>query len=122
MIKTTGKSKESLRFLIDLKEMKSKTYVATVLGFKVEAAIFWGGGGGGGGRERGIVYFVCFTALWNGSEVSSRTSTNQNVLKISLQFTCPWKIEKCQFPVKSILESSNLAHYPLVKNAKMTQE
>ena len=114
MIKTTGKSKESLRFLIDLKEMKSKTYVATVLGFKVEAAIFFLGGG--------IVYFVCFTALWNGSEVSSRTSTNQNVLKISLQFTCPWKIEKCQFPVKSILESSNLAHYPLVKNAKMTQE
>ena len=98
MIKTTGQSKESLRFLIDLKEMKSKTYVATVLGFKVEAAIFLGGGGGG--RERGIVYFVCFTALWNGSEVSSRTSTNQNVLKISLQFTCPWKIEKCQFSSK----------------------
>lgn len=58
MTKITGKSKESLIFLIDLKEMKSKTYVATVLSFKVEAAIFLGGGGGG--RERGIVYIVCF--------------------------------------------------------------
>lgn len=61
-----GKSKESLRFVIDLKEMKSKTYVATVLGFKVKVLIFvFGGGGGGRGgeRERGIVYFVCFTAL-----------------------------------------------------------
>ena len=64
----------------------------------MEAAIL--GGGGGGGRERGIVYSLCFTALWNGSEVSSRTSTNQNLLKISLQFTCPWKIEKCQFSSK----------------------
>ena len=41
--------------------MKSKTYVATVLGFKVEAAIFLAGVWWG--RERGIVYFVCFTAL-----------------------------------------------------------
>ena len=101
MTKITGKSKESLRFLIDLKEMKSKTYVATVLSFKVEAAIFLGGGGGGGGGEKGAlsILFV-FTALWIGSEVSSRTSTNQNLLKISLQFTCPWKIEKCQFSSK----------------------
>ena len=43
-----GKSKESLRFVIDLKEMKSKTYVATVLGFKVKVLIFVFGGGGGG--------------------------------------------------------------------------
>ena len=88
-----------MRFLKDLKEIKSKTYVATVLGFKVEAAIFFGGGGVGG-RERGIVYFVCLTALWNGSEVSSLISANQNLLKISLKFACPWKIEKCQFSSK----------------------
>ena len=62
MIKTTGKSKESLRFLIDLKEMKSKTYVATVLGFKVEAAIFFGGGEGGRARKGHCLFclFYCF--------------------------------------------------------------
>ena len=75
MIKTTGKSKESLRFLIDLKEMKSKTYVATVLGFKVEAAIFFGGGGGVGG-EKGALS-ILFVLLLCGTEVKSRLAHRQ---------------------------------------------
>ena len=74
MIKTTGKSKESLRFLIDLKEMKSKTYVATVLGFKVEAAIFCGGVGVGG--EKGALS-ILFVLLLCGTEVKSRLAHRQ---------------------------------------------
>ena len=73
MIKTTGQSKESLRFLIDLKEMKSKTYVATVLGFKVEAAIFFGGGVGG---EKGALS-ILFVLLLCGTEVKSRLAHRQ---------------------------------------------
>ena len=75
MIKTTRKSKESLRFLIDLKEMKSKTYVATVLGFKVEAAIFLGGGVGVGG-EKGALS-ILFVLLLCGTEVKSRLAHRQ---------------------------------------------
>ena len=117
LIKITGKSKESLRFLTEVKEMKNKTYVATVLGFKVEATIFSGGGGVGG--EKGalsILFLFCF--------VKSRLSYRQ--IKIYSKFLLNWhahgKSKKVNFPVKSILESSNLAHYPLVKNKKMTQE
>ena len=57
-----GKSKESLRFVIDLKEMKSKTYVATVLGFKVKVLIFVFGGGGweGWGARKGHCLFCLF--------------------------------------------------------------
>lgn len=120
MIKITGKSKESLRFLIDLKEMKSKTYVATVLSFKVEAAIFLGGGVGG---EKGALS-ILFVLLLCGSEVKSRLAHRQ--IKIYSKFLfnshAHGKSRNVNFPVTSILESSNLAHYPSVKNAKMTQE
>ena len=71
-----GKSKESLRFVIDLKEMKSKTYVATVLGFKVKVLIFvfWGGGGVGGvGGEKGALS-ILFVLLLCRTEVQSRLS------------------------------------------------
>ena len=80
MTKITGKSKESLRFLIDLKEMKSKTYVATVLSFKVEAAIFLGGGGGA--RKGHCLY--CLFLLLCGSEVKSRLAHRQ--IKIYSKF------------------------------------
>lgn len=70
-----GKSKESLRFVIDLKEMKSKTYVATVLGFKVKVLIFvFGGGGVGGvGGEKGALS-ILFVLLLCRTEVQSRLS------------------------------------------------
>lgn len=70
-----GKSKESLRFVIDLKEMKSKTYVATVLGFKVKVLIFvFGGGGVGGvGSEKGALS-ILFVLLLCRTEVQSRLS------------------------------------------------
>lgn len=74
LIKIKGKSKESLRFVIDLKEMKSKTYVATVLGFKVKVLIFfWGEGRGGGGVEKGALS-ILFVLLLCGTEVQSRLS------------------------------------------------
>lgn len=123
MTKITGKSKESLRFLIDLKEMKSKTYVATVLSFKVEAAIFLGGGEGGWGARKGHCLYCLFLLLC-GSEVKSRLAHRQ--IKIYSKFLfnshAHGKSRNVNFPVKSSLESSNLAHYPSVKNAKMTQE
>lgn len=73
LIKIKGKSKESLRFVIDLKEMKSKTYVATVLGFKVKVLIFFGGEGRGGGVEKGALS-ISFVLLLCGTEVQSRLS------------------------------------------------
>ena len=123
LIKIKGKSKESLRFVIDLKEMKSKTYVATVLGFKVKVLIFLGGRGGVGGSKKGhclFCLFYCFVER-KCSLVShnGKSTFTQNFL---LNSQAHGKSSNVNFPVKSILESSHLAHYPLVKNAKMTQE
>ena len=43
-------------------------------------------------------------------------------LKFSLEFACPWKLEKCQLSSTSVLKTSNLAHYLLAKKVKMSQE
>ena len=60
------------------------------------------------GEQRGIAYFAClllcgtdldaFTCFSTfGIQTSRLPAANENLLKISPEFACPWKVEKCQF-------------------------
>lgn len=79
------------------------------------------------GERRGIAYFAClllcgtdldaFTCFSTfGIQTSRLPAANENLLKISPSLHAHGKSRSVNFPIKSILTSSNLAHYLLAKN------